>query len=289
MVFFFKKRIEARHGRERRSDFAWQVFRGVVRLGIIGIFIGMTWYVTRIPALTIGEVSIDGGETISHDFIRDQVETEFTGAYLLIVPKRFAYLYPHDRIVEVLEGIPRVHGVTVERTSLKSLHVSFEEYIPYALWCSDNEQVPCWFISESGYSFIEAPILHGGTLVRHIAEGLSEIEEGQVIDVNRLRLIYHFIDRLSNELTLRVASVLYRENGDIEFSISGGGQILVSGNKDFEMTFENLKTVLGSPEFKHLAPGKFQYVDVRFENKVFVNEELQTESMTTATTTPLPD
>ena len=36
---------------------------------------------------------------------------------------------------------------------------------------------------------------------------------------------------------------------------------------------ENLKTILVSEEFSHLKPGNFQYIDLRFGNKIFVNEE----------------
>jgi hypothetical protein len=37
-------------------------------------------------------------------------------------------------------------------------------------------------------------------------------------------------------------------------------------------TLSNLETILASGTFTHLKPGNFQYVDLRFGSKVFVNE-----------------
>ena len=40
-----------------------------------------------------------------------------------------------------------------------------------------------------------------------------------------------------------------------------------------EQTVANLETVLTAPAFTDLSPGNFSYIDLRFGNKVFVNEE----------------
>jgi hypothetical protein len=261
-----------------------------LRFFALGFFILVTWYVTRLPAFTVSEVQVAGGETISHDVVRSQVEAELAGTYFLVVPRRFSYLYPHDSIVETLGKIPRVHDVVVTRTSRSTLSVSFREYVPYALWCGEGgEGESCWFVNSEGYAFAEAPSLHGGTLVRHTVEG-SEVAEGTVIDAEKFARINTFIRRAEEELGLRITTLMHKENGDIELSVNGGGMIFVSGGRDFDTTFGNLKAVLSAPEFEHLEPGNFRYVDVRFENKVFVNEELVAEPATaTATTAELPE
>jgi hypothetical protein len=57
----------------------------------------------------------------------------------------------------------------------------------------------------------------------------------------------------------------------------------------------NLMAVISSPDFSHLKPGNFQYIDLRYGNKVFVNEEevvvpeefdVVSTSTSSATTTP---
>ncbi len=290
MALFGRKRLEGRYGRRQDGGFGRQVLRGTIRLLIIGTLLTLTWYVTRLPMFTLREVSISGGETIPHEVVRARVLTELTGAYFLIVPKRFSYLYPHDRITEVVGNIPRVHSVEVGRNSETELHVSFSEYVPYALWCAGEADVPCWFMDENGYAFAEAPRLTGGTLVRHTVEGSVELNEGLAIDTEKLRALERFVERAETELGLRITALAHKKNGDIELFINGGGAIFISGTKDIEATFENLRTVLAAPEFEHLEPGNFRYIDVRFDNKVFVNEELETEAIATTTaTSTLPE
>ncbi len=54
----------------------------------------------------------------------------------------------------------------------------------------------------------------------------------------------------------------------------GGSELKTVASKDAQETIDNLLVVLASEEFAHLKPGNFQYIDLRFGNKVFVNEEL---------------
>lgn len=287
MVSFKAKKNRIRGKVQPERSFARQFLRGFLVILIIAIVCALTWYVTRLEFFTIREITIEGGETIPHEEIQARVLDELQGNFFLIIPKRFVYTYPHDRIVDVLGKIPRVHDVAVKIGADAALHVTFKEYIPHALLCGyPIEGSSCYFINEHGYAFVEAPILTGGSFVRHYDEEFSEIKMGTMIDEERLASIDMFIARVSDELRFRITSVLHKKNGDIELQINGGGMILISSMRDYVLTFENLASVVRSPEFKHLEPGNFKYIDVRFDNKVFVNEELElSTSSTTASTT----
>ncbi|QQR65329.1 hypothetical protein IPH92_01970 [Candidatus Kaiserbacteria bacterium] len=274
--------VRVRGRRDTQHSFVWQIMRGVLRLFAIGAVLGLVWYVTRLPFFTITDVTVSGGETISHEEIRTHVRTELQGAYFLIVPKQFTYLYPKERVSEVLLKNPRIHDVVLERTDRHTLNVSFKEYVPYALWCGYSASTsPCYFVTEGGYAFALAPTMQGGALPRHILEGVDELHVGDMHIEKSLSEIEVFMKRVSEQLNLRIASVLHKKNGDIEFSINGGGAIFVTGKKDLNVAFDNLTSVLASDEFKHIEPGNFKYIDVRFENKVFVNEKIAEESTTT--------
>lgn len=290
MAAFERKKIGSRQKAREEASFARQIVWGILRLVFIACVLAMIWYVTRLEAFTIREVIVVGGETVSHEDIRVHMMDELKGTYFFLIPKQFTYLYPHDRMKEVVEKTPRAYSVDIHRTSRNSLQVSFAEYVPHALWCmQDAVDTPCMFVDSSGYAFTEAPQLLGGSLVRHSFEGLESLTEGAVTTPERLLVVDSFIQRVEQDLGLRVTSLLEKKNGDIEFYVNGGGMILVSGGKDFQATFENLKSVLSSKEFKHIKPGNFKYIDVRFDNKVFVNEELETVSTATTSTTTLPE
>jgi hypothetical protein len=53
---------------------------------------------------------------------------------------------------------------------------------------------------------------------------------------------------------------------------------------DTYIVFQNLKTILASEEFAHIAPGEFQYIDLRFGDKVFVREANMDTSTTSSST-----
>ncbi len=268
--------------RDTQHTFVWQIVRGVLRLVAIAAVLALLWYLTRLPFFTITDVVVSGGETIAHEEVRAQMLQELQGTYFLIVPKQFTYLYPKDRMREVLSKNARMHDIALTRTDRHTLSVSFKEYVPYALWCGYSASTsPCYFVTEGGYAFAEAPALQGGALPRHVLEGVDEMQVGDMHTEKSLVEIDAFMRRASEELGLRIASILHKKNGDIEFGINGGGAIFVSGKKDLTVAFKNLTSVLASDEFTHIEPGNFKYIDVRFENKVFVNEKLVAESTTT--------
>ncbi len=290
MVAHSERRVRARGKGEQDPSFLKQVFRGLVRFFVFAVIISCVWYGTRLDMFTLASVAVVGGETIAHDEIQGLVERELEGTYFLLVPKRFTYTYPENRIREVLEKIPRIHSIRIESVSRKVLAVSFDEYLPHALWCAHGVQdKPCFFLDIKGYAFTEAPVLHGGSLVRHSVEGVEEIVSGNVIEESTLAQIDIFLNKIENELTLRVSEVIHKTTGDIEFLVNGGGAILTSGEKDFNETFENLKVLLASDEFAHIAPGNFRYIDVRFGNKIFVNEQPEPEPIEEGEASTTPD
>jgi len=236
---------------------------------------------TRLPSLTLSEVSISGGETVSHESVRAVVERELEGSYLVLIPRRFALLYPKESIKSGINNITRVHNVVVERVGYSKLQVTFDEYVPHALLCdSDLQTETCYFLDRDGYSFSPAPPLRGGAFVRHVVEGIEVMSAVQAIDTNILRSTDQLIGVLGSEFGFRVIQVMYDTAGDITYHISGGGKILVTRETAPQEIFENLQSVLQSAEFDHIAPGNFNYIDLRFGNKVFVNEELDVASTT---------
>lgn len=280
MARIIEKGIRTRVRKEDRTSFYWQIFIGFLcLLALIGV-VTLVWYITRLGMFTITEVSVSGGETVSHEEIRGQIEQELTGAYFLIVPKHFIYLYPHNRIIEVLEKNERLHNIYLERTSRNMIAVTFDEYAPHALSCPHNAPEECFFITKSGYAFTKAPVLSGGVLVRHYMEARDEIEKGTVIDAKVLARIDEFILRIEEEFDFRTASLLHKKNGDIEISLHGGGMVLLSLGNDIDTVLENLKVILASPEFSHIQPGNFNYIDLRFGNKAYVNEEMYVATST---------
>lgn len=288
----FSRNTKRRRTNSRIEPSVWRqiIIGGALITGVI-LFGVLTWYVTRLEAFTIQDIEVQGGETISHDVVRTRVEDVLRGSYFRIIPFRFTLFYPHDAILASLSEIPRIHGIEITEPDRRHVLVTFSEYVPDSLWCeSVEEDAPCMFVNAEGYAFSGAPSLQGGSFVRHVVEGDTEFKSKQILEAEFLKKLHAFVALLEDELGLRVAHIVHTKEGDINLMLHGGGKILAATDQDFESTFKNIQSVLLSSEFKHLRPGNFNYIDVRFGNKVFVNEEFPSAATTTeavSTTTPL--
>ena len=246
------------------------ILSGVVLLLLVVAMVFGVRYVSRLPALTISEVVVSGGKTIDHDVVRQNVEVELAGEYLRLVPRRFGWTYPKNDIVTSLTGVERIHNLSVDRHG-KVLHVQFDEYLPHALWCESREGVRCVFLTESGYGFAPAPVLTGGAFVRYVTLGTSVAPDMQAIDSADFALLRDLQQRLS-ELGWYAHTMEIDKERDVFVHMVGGGELKTTLTTTPSMTVDNLRTVLASEDFAHIAPGAFVYIDLRFGNKVFVSE-----------------
>ncbi len=280
-----KERVRSRSRHREVEPSLWRhIGYGVLACSLVLILGFSVWYVTRLQTFTITKIDVEGGETISHDDVRDIAESVLSGAYMKLIPYRFTFFYPESELLASIGAIPRLHEVTAHRTK-GTLTISFTEYEPYALWCTAEDDTPrCYFLDKTGYAFAGGPRLTGGAFVRHVQEGNEELEKKQVFPNESFANMHAFLEQLTNELSIRVTDVFYTKEGDVRLSVNGGGTLLIRAEESYETTFENLKSVLASPEFEHIEPGNFRYVDLRFGNKIFVNEQMEEATTTTENT-----
>ncbi len=110
--------------------------------------------------------------------------------------------------------------------------------------------------------------------MRYIENGVKP-EKHQIAFTNEfVKNNQAFIEQLKDEMGIYVTHVEKMADYDVEYTVSGGGQIKTSQTIDLDKSFKNLRTVLQSEDFIHLGSGEFQYIDLRFGDKVFVNEEV---------------
>ena len=264
--------------------------------GLIGISIAITiallatgvYYFTRIDSFQIVQIEVVGGETIPHETIKKSVEESLLDTYFKLIPKRFRPLYPHDEIVSHIKENNRIKNVHVEIKD-STLLVAFDEYTPFGLWCAHKEDISCLFIDAQGFAFAQAPELQGNAFVRFVEEGKEPVLKTNAFDATFIKETGDFITTLEDGLNLYVTHVVKQGFFDIEFTLGGGGVLKVSQIEPLTDTFANLQTILSSEEFIHLEPGSFQYIDLRFGDKVFVNEAPIQTGTTTASSTGIEE
>jgi cell division septal protein FtsQ len=253
---------------------------GTILFILFTLIVSGMWYGTRISSLTITTVSITGGETIDHAVVEAAVQAQLEGAYLGLIPKRFVWWYPEMAVYEAVRVVPRVKDPQVERTSGTELSVSFDEYVPFALWCVDRTDADCLFIDETGYAFTAAPQLTGGALVRYHSLGATPKVGDYMTSGEYLKTMTDFMRLSAHNAQIEISAVEFDSADDVFYILAGGGELRATLHDSAIQVFENLEAILGAKEFTHIKPGNFQYIDLRFGSKVFVNEELGTASST---------
>ena len=262
-----------------------QLLRNIgIGLGVfllVGLLLFGVWKGTRAEMVTIQAVEVSGGETISHQAVQAEVERLLEGEYAGFIPRCFTWTYPQSEIEAAVLETPRVKDPVITRTG-RVIKVMFAEYEPVALWCGAYEQGACVFLDEFGYGFAEAPILEGGAFTRYAKVG-QPAETGAVFtdttDFAELRTLV----RTLRTLGWPVASIELDQARDAFIQLAGGGELKVSLTLTASQTIDNLQTVLTAEKYSELAPGAFTYIDLRFGNKVFVNEFGDPETHATST------
>jgi len=244
---------------------------------VVALLIAAVWYGTRVSALTITEVDASGGETIKPDHVEQLVKETLEGTYLGLIPRRFAWLYPEQEIVEIVSKTERIFNVVVARGGGTKLQITYDEYVPFALWCRSTTEEECLFLNIEGYAFSKAPKLTGGSFLRFVTAGRDPVVGEIVAESDTYKSAQELVRLLATENWF-VSHVELDQVGDIFLSIVEGGELKINFEETPAQLVQNLQVLLASEEFKHLKPGNFQYIDLRFGNKVFVNEELVLEN-----------
>ncbi|MEX2341138.1 MAG: hypothetical protein WD605_02340 [Candidatus Paceibacterota bacterium] len=277
----------ARKDREvRQGLFLRQFFIGGIWLTIFIILGAVMWYGSRLEMFTITIVEVDGGETISHSSVKNLVEAELRGEYYNLIPKRFSLTYPKQLIISKVKEVPRVKDVIIEKKGHQTILLTVDEYYPFALWCQSPEKMdssPCYFLDVEGYSFIEAPPLSGSSMLRYFDNGATPEAGQQAFSAAFMGSTSRFAITISKDFGFGTVYVERFSSEEVLYHIVGGGVLKTNILQDVDETIENLAAVLGTDEFRHLAPGNFQYIDLRFGSKIFINEEIATS---TSATTP---
>ena len=262
-----------------------QFLFGLALFAVISLIITSLWHLSRLNAFTIDEVQVSGGKTIDTALVKKTVETVLEGTYLGLIPRRFVYFYPEANVLQAVENLDRIKDVSITQPNNKTLNVIYDEYVPEALWCNaEDEEANCLFLDETGYAFGVAPNLVGGSFIRYYLLGSAPEKDTRPFTEADYKATRFFSNSLAETLwyvdTIEIDAVR-----DVFYTLASGGEIKATLTEDGNKTFSYLSTIRQSEEFAHLVPGGFQYIDLRFGTKVFVNEEKLIDPLLIATST----
>lgn len=225
-----------------------------------------TSFVSRVSSLQISSVEVSGEQTIGKDDIVNATLESISGNKFFIFPKTNIFLVNESSLAAVLSReFPRVENINVEKNADGVIKIKIKEREAVASWCGEPG---CYLVDINGllYSPVNNEFESFGKIVlRGVLEGDPSMKYFQSREILASYLNAVSLLKQSNIETYSI-NVESRDKATIETSV---GNIFIDPESvDLKESIENAILVV-SNGVANSGQTKFEYIDVRFGNKVF--------------------
>jgi len=285
--------------RRRKKKKVLKVWISVI--AVVCLIAGLAWLFS-LQSFAIKKVIVIGNANITSTEVQNITNDILNGKYLGVFSKRNAFIYPKKYITETLLSVyPRIEDAIIDTESLEILNIKIKERSAQAIWCA---AVLCYSVDEKGYIFAEV-IENSNT---NEDSNLEEDLKSRSGLIGRKRTIlrggdqlvgsepigkYIFTERLYSDIIqtvdemekihLLVSEAHVFSRDEIVFILKNGGKLIFSDRKPFDVSLENLRSSINSPVFINPKVkneyNQFEYIDVRFGNKVFYKLDKSKQEM----------
>lgn len=241
---------------------------------VLLLALACVFYLVWLPALRIQQVTAEGEHTDS--LVALGTET-LRGSYLFIVPRNSLFFIPEAAIRRsILSAHPDIVAVSFRPEGLTTLHVVSVPRTSAFVWCGNTRETavePCYAADADGLIFApytgEEPVASSTLHLRMYAP--IDGDPGAPIRA-------HLTNTASIPNTLQLARALKGLNANIaevgfrgdeaDFYTVGGTRIT------YIIGDERIASALAASVFPTLSlnDGSVEYVDLRFERKVYVRK-----------------
>jgi cell division septal protein FtsQ len=242
------------------------------------------FYTVRAPFFLLSDVVVAGAETVSIDDIKQHAEDKLRGSYFGFIPHRFSFFIPTKSIEESILAMPRIASAVLSVEN-NALVITVKERSPDVLWCGDDTATStCFYVAKDGVAYEAAPSLSGTTLMRFVVSSTSPTIGATLLSEHDRSLLIGIARIMETRHHFEVARILYTPDRDAILYLARGGRLMLSTDGNLEDTYSNLASVLTSEKYSSLTPGHFEYLDLRYGNKVFLEKQVPVASTTASTT-----
>lgn len=235
--------------------------------------------------LRVERVRFEGNTAVTDEALWTLVAPYFEGSYAHLFSKKNIFLVPRGAVEkELLEHFVRLEDVSVTRDGLHGIVIRSTEREPAGLWCGEEGRLQtCYYLDENGLAFAPAPKLTGGTFLMYVRTFPERVIGKHLLGEEDFHALGDFINSLVT-LGFHTERVTW-ENEAVVLSVRSSsleeGRIIRLGLKipltpPYDKAFSNLASVIqAADEEEPLSLGDIDYIDIRFENKVFYKKKAQ--------------
>lgn len=239
---------------------------------------GATVYVLWLPSLRIQSAEAAG--TNENDPIAAIALADMRGSYAGMIPKNSFFFYPVKEIrSDILDRYPEIAAVSLQRSGFTSLSITTSPRVPAFWWCGAPsslaaEDVTCYDADTEGLVFRRADTSASTTeknmlhVYADLATGSSTPAEypvkERVVGSDKLPAILQFAHFVQG-MNITIASVAIRgDEADLFVAPATRITYIVGHEKQAEEAAKAAFPTLS------LTDGSIDYVDLRFDGKVYL-------------------
>jgi hypothetical protein len=278
--------------RIRKAHHRRIVLRVSLSVGLIVSFFLFILALFSSKQVAIRSVLFEGNKAVSDEELFALVTPHLEGTYAHLLSRRNIFIFPKDAIeADILTSFVRIESVVIDREGLSKILVAVVERDPAGLWCgpaivgSPVATASCYFIDETALAFAVAPRMNGGSFVIY-ERALPLKPIGKTLESSEgFNELGHLIDSFAT-LGFNTRRVIWKEDA-LElvtmFSTKTGEEgvrLRVPLAGPYEQAFTNLASIVQSQKSKKVGADEepfvfvdLEYIDLRFENKIFYKKE----------------
>lgn len=237
---------------------------------LTAVLTGLAYFIHQ-PYLRIKRIEFSGTVVLNENELREEVKKYISGDYFRLIPKDFYLMVSSTKLAKNLtEVYPRIENIKISKNLSGLLKIKITERKLFGIACqNESEGKDCYFIDQNGVAYEQAPNSLGSLIIKIDAD-LDKPRVGKRILVPELLEKLTQASEESRRLTgatINSYNLLRSDSKEIRGLNSDGYKVYLNREDDFKKVFGILKTVL-EKEIKD-KKGELDYVDLRFENKVF--------------------
>ncbi len=252
-----------------------------VVLGLLFVFLffvicGCLVWASWVPFLRVTSVQVEGAQTVSSSTIEQFAEQELSGGYWFVFARNNIFLYPRQDIATgLLQHYPTLRMAEVHAQDFHTVLVKVAERQPVALWCPSG-QVPtgesCYYMDEQGLVYAPAPAFsapvyatYQGPVTNGTQPGLRQYLHAEEFQ-SLAALVAAFAQKMPDN---PIGSVMVDQNNDVRASFKDGFLLIFNLKDDGGDVFDRFGLALASDAFKGKTTADFEYLDLRFGDKLY--------------------
>lgn len=252
---------------------------GVLAVVLFGVVVGLSW----LPYIRIHAITVSGQTTLSEDTLRSFTADKISGRSLFIFPKNNILSYAREDIrKKILAEFPQVRQVSIRAKNPQTVEVSVTERTPQSLWCdilpTNN---PCLLMDGNGFAYVPEAGSSTAALIRYTGNAsttpgyTAAVVPRQFLTPEQFIPLQALVSAISeNQKDNPVLEVAVDEHGDVAARFANNfilKFVLAEAGKD---VYQRYTIALSSAPFVGKSTGDFEYLDLRFGDKLYFKERV---------------